>query len=138
MTKFSFFLLTAILSLLMFVFGFKIGDSHGYEDGYKAGYVYDCKDEIKSLREAHEDLKKAVNYAQKKATEVQTENARLVYSREHLQDSLRNVERVHRLNDSIDALIRSGKLRVRPQVNEYTGEVSNGPENLLRAGGLIK
>lgn len=127
MTKFSFFLLTAILSLLMFVFGFKIGDSHGYEDGYKAGYVYDCKDEIKSLREAHEDLKKAVNYAQKKATEVQTENARLVYSREHLQDSLRNVERVRFLEDSLKKHDKRGDISVDP----YTGQVRKGVIRLL-------
>lgn len=136
MTKFSFFLLTAILSLLMFVFGFKIGDSHGYEDGYKAGYVYDCKDEIKSLREAHEDLKKAVNYAQMKATEVQTENARLVYSREHLQDSLRNVERVRFLKDSLkkhDPKKGSGLY-----VNPYSGRVQKGVFRFLEEEGNEK
>lgn len=130
-------LLTAWICLVVAFVAYKIGDSRGFQAGYEAGYVYDCKDEIRSLRDAHEDLKKAVGFAQKKATEVQMENARLVYSRDHLQDSLRNVERVHRLNDSIDALIRSGKLRVRPVVDPYTGKVSNGPENLLRAGGFI-
>lgn len=131
-------LITIWICLIVAFIAYRIGDSRGFQAGYEAGYVYDCKDEIKSLREAHEDLKKAVNYAQKKATEVQRENSRLVYSREHLQDSLRNVERVRKSNDSIDALIRSGKLQVRPVVDPYTGKVSNGPENLLRAGGFIK
>lgn len=121
MTRFSFFLLTAILSLLMFVFGFKIGDSHGYEDGYKAGYVYDCKDEIKSLREAHEDLKKAVDFSKKKAEEVQVRNYELErekYRMEHLQDSIDHAAEVARKNDSLN---KAGYKYTR--ANPYTGQV---------------
>lgn len=127
-------LLTAWICLIVAFVAYKIGDSRGFQAGYEAGYVYDCKDEIKSLREAHEDLKKAVNYAQKKATEVQTENARLVYSREHLQDSLRNVERVRFLEDSLKKHDKRGDIRVDP----YTGQVLKGVLRLLEEEGYKK
>lgn len=120
-------LLTVWICLIVAFVAYRIGDSRGFQAGYEAGYVYDCKDEIKSLREAHEDLKKAVNYAQKKATEVQTENARLVYSREHLQDSLRNVERVRFLEDSLKKHDKRGDISVDP----YTGQVRKGVIRLL-------
>lgn len=120
-------LLTVWICLIVAFVAYRIGDSRGFQAGYEAGYVYDCKDEIKSLREAHEDLKKAVNYAQKKATEVQTENARLVYSREHLQDSLRNVERVRFLQDSLKKHDKRGDISVDP----YTGQVRKGVIRLL-------
>lgn len=120
-------LLTVWICLIVAFVAYRIGDSRGFQAGYEAGYVYDCKDEIKSLREAHEDLKKAVNYAQKKATEVQRENARLVYSREHLQDSLRNVERVRFLEDSLKKHDKRGDISVDP----YTGQVRKGVIRLL-------
>lgn len=129
-------LLTAWICIIVAFVAYRIGDSRGFQAGYEAGYVYDCKDEIKSLREAHEDLKKAVNYAQKKATEVQTENARLVYSREHLQDSLRNVERVRFLKDSLkkhDPKKGSGLY-----VNPYSGRVQKGVFRFLEEEGNEK
>jgi hypothetical protein len=120
----------------MFVFGFKIGDSHGYEDGYKAGYIYDCKDEVKSLREAHEDLKKAVDFSKRKAEEVQYENARLKYSREHYEDSLKNVERVKFLRDSIDK--HDSKKGRGIYVDPYTGRVQKGVLRALEDEGAEK
>lgn len=127
-------LLTAWICLIVAFVAYRIGDSRGFQAGYEAGYVYDCKDEIKSLREAHEDLKKAVNYAQKKAIEVQTENARLVYSREHLQDSLRNVERVRFLEDSLKKHDKRGDISVDP----YTGRLLKGVIRLLEEEGYKK
>lgn len=127
-------LLTAWICLIVAFVAYKIGDSRGFQAGYEAGYVYDCKDEIKSLREAHEDLKKAVGYAQKKATEVQTENARLVYSRDHLQDSLRNVERVRFLQDSLKKHDKRGDISVDP----YTGQIRKGVLRLLEEEGNKK
>lgn len=127
-------LLTAWICLIVAFVAYKIGDSRGFQAGYEAGYVYDCKDEIRSLREAHEDLKKAVDYAHKKATEVQMENARLVYSREHLQDSLRNVERVRFLEDSLKKHDKRGDISVDP----YTGQVRKGVLRLLEEEGYKK
>lgn len=127
-------LLTAWICTIVAFIAYRIGDSRGFQAGYEAGYVYDCKDEIKSLREAHEDLKKAVNYAQKKAIEVQTENVRLVYSREHLQDSLRNVERVRFLKDSLKKHDKRGDISVDP----YTGQVRKGVLRLLEEEGYKK
>lgn len=130
MTKISFFLLTSILSLFVIVIGYKIGDSRGYEAGYKAGYIYDCQAEVKELRQQHEDLKKAVDFARQKSVQVQQENSHLQYSREHYQDSLKNVELVKRLNDSIAKLPkdRQGELVVNP----YTGEVRTTTLGVLR------
>lgn len=133
MNNISYFFVVLAILLVAFV-AYKIGDSRGFQAGYEAGYVYDCKDEIKSLREAHEDLKKAVNYAQKKATEVQTENARLVYSRDHLQDSLRNVERVRFLEDSLKKHDKRGDISVDP----YTGQIRKGVLRLLEEEGKKK
>lgn len=112
-------ILTAWICIIVAFVAYKIGDSRGFQAGYEAGYVYDCKDDIRSLRDAHDDLKKAVDYAQKKAVQVQTENARLSYSREHLQDSLKNVERVKFLEDSIAKSPDPSGLTV----NKYTGKV---------------
>lgn len=127
-------LLTAWICIIVAFVAYKIGDSRGFQAGYEAGYVYDCKDDIKSLREAHEDLKKAVGYAQKKAKEVQTENARLVYSRDHLQDSLRNVERVRFLEDSLKKHDKRGDISVDP----YTGQIRKGVLRLLEEEGNKK
>ena len=120
-------LITAWICLIVAFVAYKIGDSRGFQAGYEAGYIYDCKDEVKSLREAHEDLKKAVDFSRKKAEEVQYENARLKYSREHLQDSLRNVERVRFLEDSLKKHDKRGDISVDP----YTGQVRKGVIRLL-------
>lgn len=130
MTKLSFFLLTSILSLFVFVIGYKIGDSRGYEAGYKAGYIYDCQAEVKELRQQHEDLKKAVDFARQKSAQVQHENSRLQWSREHYQDSLKNVERVKFLQDSVSKLPPSRQTEL--YVNPYTGKVGPSTKNVLR------
>lgn len=128
MTKLSFFLLTSILSLFVFAIGYKIGDSRGYEAGYKAGYIYDCQAEVKELRQQHEDLKKAVDFARQKSVQVQQENSRLQYSREYYQDSLKNVERVKFLRDSVSKLKDKSGLYVNP----YTGRVDKDVFRVLR------
>lgn len=130
MTKLSFFLLTSILSLFAFVIGYKIGDSSGYEAGYKAGYIYDCQAEVKELRQQHEDLKKAVDFADQKSRMVQLKNAQLEYSRQHYQDSLKYVERVKHLNDSIAKLPKDRQEEL--IVNPYTGNVQLNTKGVLR------
>ena len=127
-------LITAWICLIVAFVAYKIGDSRGFQAGYEAGYIYDCKDEVKSLREAHEDLKKAVDFSKKKAEEVQYENARLKYSREHLQDSLRNVERVRFLEDSLKKHDKRGDISVDP----YTAQVRKGVLRLLEEEGKKK
>lgn len=127
-------LLTAWICLIVAFVAYKIGDSRGFQAGYEAGYVYDCKDEIKSLREAHEDLKKAVDFSKKKAEEVQFENARLKYSREHYEDSLKNVERVKFLEDSIAKSADPSGLTV----NRYTGKVERDILRFLRDNDVKK
>lgn len=121
MIKLSFFLLTSILSLFAFVIGYKIGDSRGYEAGYKAGYIYDCQAEVKELRQQHEDLKKAVDFADRKSNEVKLENWRLKRHVNEYHDSLKNVELVKHRQDSISKL--PGNQRNELSVDPYTGEV---------------
>lgn len=114
-------LLTAWMCLIVAFVAYKIGDSRGFQAGYEAGYVYDCKDEIKSLREAHEDLKKAVDFSKKKAEEVQVRNYELErekYRMEHLQDSIDHAAEVARKNDSLN---KAGYKYTR--ANPYTGQV---------------
>ena len=114
-------LLTAWICLIVAFVAYKIGDSRGFQAGYEAGYVYDCKDEIKSLREAHEDLKKAVDFSKKKAEEVQVRNYELErekYRMEHLQDSIDHAAEVARKNDSLN---KAGYKYTR--ANPYTGQV---------------
>lgn len=130
MTKLSFFLLTSILSLFVFVIGYKIGDSRGFEAGYKAGYIYDCQAEVKELRQQHEDLKKAVDFADQKSRMVQFKNAQLEYSRQHYQDSLKYVQRVKHLNDSIAKLPKERQEEL--IVNPYTGNVQLNTKGVLR------
>lgn len=114
-------LLTAWICLIVAFVAYRIGDSRGFQAGYEAGYVYDCKDEIKSLREAHEDLKKAVDFSKKKAEEVQVRNYELErekYRMEHLQDSIDHAAEVARKNDSLN---KAGYKYTR--ANPYTGQV---------------
>lgn len=114
-------LITIWICLIVAFIAYRIGDSRGFQAGYEAGYVYDCKDEIKSLREAHEDLKKAVGFAQKKAEEVQIRNYELErekYRMEHLQDSIDHAAEVARKNDSLK---KAGYEYTR--ANPYTGQV---------------
>lgn len=130
MNKFTISLIVSVSMALMFFAGYRIGDSRGFEAGYKAGYIYDCQAEVKELRQQHEDLKKAVDFADQKSRMVQFKNAQLEYSRQHYQDSLKNVGRVKHLNDSIAKLPkeRQGELAVNP----YTGEVRTTTLGILR------
>lgn len=128
MTKLSFFLLTSILSLFVFAIGYKIGDSQGFEAGYKAGYIYDCQAEVRELRQQHEDLKKAVDFARQKSAQVQQENARLEWSRQYYQDSLKNVERVKFLQDSLEKKGVTQDFYADP----YTGTVQRTTRSVLR------
>lgn len=130
MNKFAISLIVSVSMALMFFAGYRIGDSRGYEAGYKAGYIYDCQAEVKELRQQHEDLKKAVNFARQKSAQVQRENSRLQWSREYYQDSLNNVERVKFLHDSVSKLPPSRQTEL--YVNPYTGKVGPSTKNVLR------
>ena len=128
-----------VFAIVAGIVGFKIGDSHGFQEGYKVGYTYDCREEIKSLREQQLNLKKAVNFADQKANQVQEENSRLKareYALERnpqaIADSIRLAPQVQKSYDSMQALVKSGKLRAVGHVDPYTGKVTNGPDNLLR------
>ena len=124
MQKILYFVILVFVALI----AYKIGDSRGFQAGYEVGYIYDCQVEVTALKQQHDDLKKAVDFANKKSSEVQQENARLEYSRQHYQDSLKNVERVKHLNDSISKLKDKSDIHVDP----YTGQVRRGVLRVLR------
>lgn len=112
---------TIIIALLVGFIGYKIGDSRGFESGYKVGYSYDCKDEIQNLRSAHEDLKKALEFADKKANDVQRQNKKLrdeKFRMEHREDSIKWAPHAKRINDS---LAKAGFPR--SHLDIYTGEI---------------
>lgn len=128
MNKFTISLIVSVSMALMFFAGYRIGDSRGFEAGYKAGYIYDCQAEVKELRQQHEDLKKAVDFARQKSVQVQQENARLEWSRKYYQDSLKNVERVKFLQDSLEKKGVTQDFYADP----YTGTVQRTTRSVLR------
>ena len=140
MNKLSTFMVVAISILLGFAAGYKIGDTRGFQDGYEYGYTFDCRDEIRSLKATHEDLKKAVDFTREKAYQVQEENSRLKHRESLLaqnpklvEDSIRNASRVKFLEDS---LAKNKVYGVR--VDPYTGKLDDGVKKLLDAAGKGK
>jgi len=120
MNKTSYFFVAILILLVAFV-AYKIGDSKGFQTGYEAGHIYDCKDEVKSLREANEELKKAVDFSKAKASEIQVRNYELEREKfrlEHLQDSIDKAPEVARKNDSLK---KAGYKYTR--ANPYTGQI---------------
>ena len=50
---------------MVFSIGYKLGDAKGYEEGYQVGYLFDCREELKVLRDRVENHEKAVEFTDK-------------------------------------------------------------------------
>lgn len=47
----KFFLLMALVVVLVFYFGYRVGDARGYSDGLDDGSTYDCRADVVALQE---------------------------------------------------------------------------------------
>lgn len=108
---------------------YKVGAIRGYNVGYDAGYLYDCRDEIKVLHERVTMHEKALDYTDRNVRNLARENDSLkrpgLYQanyEKNRQDSIKYSERARQVNDSLGKLtgLRTNFILPTGRVNEVT------------------
>lgn len=110
------FIVLSIVSV-SFMFGYKLGDSRGFNDGFDNGYSYDCRPQIDSMMRRADSIYKVMDFLSRECQVTAVENHKMKY--EKRADSIRKA--TGREVPSFDSAVKRSQELTRETLREARG-----------------